>query len=194
MSVLPALLALPILMAGLHPTLAGEGLTLSFGAYESSPVVLTHFAIEEPLAETQTVIVSGKADRAMPRTSGSNALSLPEDAGRDGKWRISAQWVELMTDRAWRGEISVPVSQLTRAYDAYELNVIFGPNGLLLIGSDRIGNQPGDRIDVAMDCAERIRAADHAWRRETGIFPELPALLDQLRPTPVGTDCADPGH
>jgi hypothetical protein len=89
--------------------MAADSLSLTFGSYQSSPVVLTHFAIEMPLAETQRLIVVSAAEREMPRTYSANALSLPRDVDHDGHWTVTAQWVELQTDRAWRATVNVPI-------------------------------------------------------------------------------------
>ena len=120
---------------------AADYLALSFGAYRSSPVLLTHFSVETALAPTPEMVVSGAAEGAMPRTAGSSAVNLPRDAGRDGKWTVSAQWIELQTNRAYRADLTVPIAALTEVYSAYELNVIFGPNGLMILGSDWVGNR-----------------------------------------------------
>ncbi|MFD1796554.1 hypothetical protein ACFSC1_11240 [Paracoccus aurantiacus] len=173
-----ALLIASLLLLGCRPVIAADSLSLAFGSYRSSPVVLTHFSIEKPLAPTQRVIVSSDAERSMPRDDGrSSALSLPRDVDGDGYWTVRAEWVELQTDRAWRNEVKVPLSKLNVAYDMAMLTVIFGPNGLLLIGSDKPGNGAADRLNVAAECGQRVPASDHAWRNETGIFPEVADVL-----------------
>jgi hypothetical protein len=100
----------------------------------------------------------------------------------------------LQTSRAYRSEVSISISGLTEAYGAYELNVIFGPHGLFLIGSDRIGNQLEDRVDLAMNCGQRVPSADRDWGRNVGRYPELPAVRNYMRPVPSRTDCAPPAR
>ncbi|NHF74318.1 hypothetical protein [Paracoccus xiamenensis] len=184
--------ALALLAFGGQGALAAEYLALSFGAYRSSPVLLTHFAIESPLAATPEMVVSGSAESAMPRAPGSSAISLPRDVGGDGKWQVRAQWIELQTNRAYQAELPVPVSALTEVYRAYELNVIFGPNGLMILGSDKAGNRASDRVDLVAGCGDRVPAADRAWGNETGRFTELPQVRAHMRPVPARTVCPAP--
>lgn len=162
-----------------------ESLTLSFSSYAISPVVLTHFSIEQPLAPTQREIISGLADSEVPRTYGSNALSLPVDKDDDNKWVVSAQWVELPTDKAWQSSAEVNIDDLTYQFGGYELEVIFGPNGELVIGSDKLlGNNELNKpvfevIDLAHNCGVRVPSADHAWRLETGYFPDVSDFMKE---------------
>lgn len=179
------------LLMGCQAAGAADSLSLTFGSYKAAPVVLTHFAIESPLAETQRVIVASDSEWRLPRDDGrSNALELPRDAGGDGYWKVSAQWAELQTDRAWRAEVKVPISALNETYDMNALNVIFGPNGLLVIGSDTLDQ----RVNVAAECGRRVPSADHAWRRETAQFPDLAASLAFADPVPSETICPAPSR
>ncbi len=159
-------------------------LDLSFGAYSASPVVLTDFAIEQDLGPIPPTAVSGVADDEMPRVAGGAALSAPLDVGRDGKWLVSARWVELPTDKAWTAQVEVPVDALTISYSAYMLMVLFGPNGELLIGSDKAGNQPSDRVDVVRVCGTRTPSADRAWQQDTGFLPEVAIIMEEFTPEP----------
>jgi len=165
-------------------------LSLSFGAYRASPVVLTDFAIEQDLGPIPPTAVSGDADGEMPRTAGGAAISAPIDVGRDGKWLVSARWVELPTDKAWTAQVEVPVDALIISYSAYTLTVIFGPNGELLIGSDKAGNQPSDRVDIVRVCGTRTPSADRAWQSDTGFLPEVAIIMEQFTPNPTqSTHC-----
>jgi len=159
-------------------------LDLSFGALSASPVVLTDFAIEQELAPIPPTAVGGDVDDEMPRTGGGAALSAPFDVGHDGKWLVSARWVELPTDKAWTAQVEVPVDALTISYSAYMLMVIFGPNGELLIGSDKAGNQPSDRVDVVRICGNRTPSADRAWQIDTGFLPEVAIIMEQFTSDP----------
>lgn len=189
-----AITALALLASGCGSAGAAEYLALSFGAYRSAPVLVTHFAIEKPLAPTPEMVVSGAAENAVPRTSGSSAISLPRDAGGDGKWTVSAQWIELQSGRAYRADLPVPISALSEVSRAAELNVIFGPNGLMIIGSDKPGNQPSARVDLVAGCGDRAPRSDRAWGKETGRFPQLPQIRQHMRPVPAKTICPAPAR
>ncbi|OLS42569.1 hypothetical protein [Rhodovulum sulfidophilum] len=174
-----------------------QALSLSFNAYVASPAVLTHFSIEQPLAPVPAQIVSGSADIVFPRLTGAAVLSTPKDVNRDGKWRISAQWVDLISEKAWRASVDVPVKALDQSYSLYTLLVIFGPNGELLVGSDKISRDPSDRVDVVRTCGIRVPEADRDWKSRTGYFPELPRVMayrqENLGRASVTTACPPPG-
>ena len=192
-SVLAIVATIAVMVVAIPAARAADSLSLSFSSYSASPVVVTHFSIEQELAPITPEIASGEADLGMPRMAGAKALSLPHDKGRDGKWLVSAQWVELPTDKAWTSTIEVPIKDLSVAYDSYTLLVIFGPNGELLIGSDKIGNQSGDRVDVARNCGVRRPSADRVWRQETGYFPQLPIIMkNPQKPANVSPFCPQP--
>ena len=189
-----AITALALLAAGCGSAGAAEYLALSFGAYRSAPVLVTHFAIEKPLAPTPEMVVSGAAENAVPRTSGSSAISLPRDAGGDGKWTVSAQWIELQSGRAYRADLPVPISALSEVSRAAELNVIFGPNGLMILGSDRVGNRKADRVDLVAGCGDRVPGSDRNWGQETGKFTQLPHVRRNMSAVPSRTVCPAPGR
>jgi hypothetical protein len=154
-----------------------RSLGLSFTSYLAAPAVLQQFAIEQALAPVDPILVAGEADISMPRIGMMAAVTPPVDEGRDGKWLVSAEWVELTTDKAWKAVAEVPVDALDVSYDTYTLQVIFGPNGEMLIGSDKPGNTQADKVDIMRVCGERVPGADRAWQRETGYFPEIPDVL-----------------
>lgn len=91
------------------PDSVPDNMAFMFGSYWSSPVVVTHFAMEGPLGEIHPEIAGGRADGYGPRSGGAALVSAPGDVGRDGLWRLSAQWVELPTDKAWRAEVDIPI-------------------------------------------------------------------------------------
>lgn len=70
-------------------------------------------------------------------------------------------------------------------YGVAELNVIFGPNGLLLIGSDRAGPTPDYHVDIVRTCGRRAPEADEAWRLKTGYFPGLPIIMNDMTGRPA---------
>lgn len=169
------------LAAFLSPAIAQEGLTLTFNSFGASPAVLTGFAIEQPLAPVPPELISGAADTQFPRIEGGNVLTAPKDAKRDGKWLISAQWVELGTDKAWKASVEIPIKAMTSDDIGYTLLVVFGPNGEMLIGSDRFSADPSARVDIADICGTRVPESDKAWRRETGYFPGLTSALSFMK-------------
>ncbi len=176
-----ALLSLPTHAMGGRGS-GGEPLRLSFGSYASTPVVITHFGLETPASEMPSYMTaSGMSDREWPRTHSANLISTPPDAGRDGLWRLEMQWVELPTDRAWRASIEIPYEKL-RQPDTYQLQVITGPNGLLLIGSDLSAPDRSGLRDIVRSCGERVPSADHAWRNEDGYLPGLSYIMKDLPP------------
>lgn len=183
------------LFSGCLANSSPNDMTLTFGAYSASPVVLTHFSIESPLEDVPPQVIAEKSDVSWPRTGSTNLLSAPEDVNHDNIWHVSAQWVELPTDKAWRAEINVPVKSLTvtspDAMGSYNLGLIFGPNGLLLIGSDKAGNKASDKIDVAHICGQRVPPDDTAWRTKTGYFPELPIIMKTVAPV-KNSECPFP--
>ncbi len=187
-----ALLVAFLSVVGCRTAADGDALSLSFSSYRSTPVVLTHFAIEQPLAPTQKIIPGNSADIGPPRSGSFSVLNVPIDAGRDRKWRVSARWVELPTDRAWEAQVDVPIDDLTIEYRQYAVNVIMGPNGLLLIGSDKAGIKPSDLVDVVRTCGKRVPSDDKAWRRETGYFPQLPFVMGKPLPPVRNPECPNP--
>lgn len=160
---------------------ARDGLSLNFTSFGASPVVLTGFAVEQPLAPIPPELIAGAADTEFPRLMGGRAVSAPSDAKRDGKWVISAQWVELATDKAWTARAEIPISALTFDETSYTLLLVFGPNGEMLIGSDRFSADPSARVDVARVCGTRLPQNDKAWRKETGYFPALATVLTFMK-------------
>jgi hypothetical protein len=173
---------------------ASRSLGLSFTSYLAAPAVLQQFAIEQALAPVDPILVAGEADVSLPRIGMMAAISPPVDEGGDGKWRVSAEWVELTTDKAWMAVAEVPVDALDVSYDTYGLQVIFGPNGEMLIGSDKPGNALSDKVDIVRVCGVRVPAADRAWQRETGYFPEIPDVLaDMADAQATAPHCAGEG-
>ena len=185
------LLALAVL-AGCKADDDPSALSLMFSSYHSTPVVLTHFSIEMPLAPTPIFIPGGRADQGPPRSAGSAVGSIPLDDGDDGLWRVAARWVELTTDRAWEAHVDVPIDELNTNFTHYALNVIMGPNGLFLIGSDKAGIELSDLKDVVRTCGVRVPSEDKAWRLETGQLAGLSTIMGISRPAVTDPECPTP--
>ncbi|WOI33342.1 hypothetical protein R1T40_00810 [Tritonibacter scottomollicae] len=155
-------------------------LTLGFGGFIASPVYVDYFSLEGAIRPiNRDFLASGGVDIQLDRTgSGSRILNLPTDLGRDGEWTVSVQWVELPTDKAWSATISFDPHDLTYSGGSYVLLVMFGPNGELLIGSDEARPELSAHHDIAHICGTRVPEADHAWRLETGYFPQMPIIMN----------------
>lgn len=180
------------LLAGCKSSTDASALSLMFSTYWSTPVVLTHFSIEMPLGPVPEFIPGGRADRGPPRNAGSSVGGVPLDAGDDGLWRVSARWVELTTDHAWEAEVDVPIEELNLNFSHYALNVIMGPNGLLLIGSDKAGEGLSGIKDVARICGHRVPSDDKAWRLTAGELPGLSIIMKNDRPPVTNSECLSP--
>ncbi|WP_139212232.1 hypothetical protein [Jannaschia pohangensis] len=169
-------------------------MSLRFGTFGSSPVVHTHFSIEQPMGEIgQPVLIHSFADRRYPRFDGSDALiGGPRDAGEDGIWRVEAQWTELLTGKSWRAAVDVPVDRMTRGSGAVNFQVIFGPNGLLEIDSDQAGPKPLAEVNtIGRTCGTRVSEADRDWT-VSGLFPgKQERTLAAVTP-PVGPPTCPP--
>ena len=171
-------------------------LGLGFNSYENTPVILTHYAMEKPLAETPPMLIAGAADQSMSERNGGGAgnsvLTPPKDVGRDGQWQVSAQWVELMTNRAYRATLTVPIKDINIEHGGYVFTPIFGPNGLMMIGSDKVGLDESYRRNIAAVCGERVQSADAEWKDKQGILPGIEIILPKIPKPADYTDCRIP--
>lgn len=188
-------LLLSLLSSACTPA-ASQDTSLSFGAFKSSPVVLTQFGIEGPMGPIgQPQLVAGDADGSLPRTGGGIQIGWPGNGGADGMWRLEAQWVELPTGRAYRAALDVPVDGIETQYSIKILDIIFGPHGLFIAASDKLSDDykitPNS---LAGTCGTRMPAADEDLRRRTDTFTEMDFIMDKTPPFPARTDCPDPGR
>lgn len=171
-------------------------LGLGFNSYENTPVILTHYAMEMPLAEIPPMLIAGAADQSMSKRNGGGAgnsvLTPPKDLGRDGQWQVSAQWVELMTNRAYRATLNVPIKEINIEYGGYVFTPIFGPNGLMMIGSDKVGLDESYRRNIVAVCGERVPSADAEWKDKQGILPGIEIILPKIPKPADYTDCRIP--
>lgn len=157
-------------------------LFLSFGGFIASPVYVDTFSLEGAIRPiNRDFLAYGGVDLELDRTGSGAILNMPADLGRDGKWTIEVQWVELPTDRAWSATASFDPHDLTYSGGSYVLLVMFGPNGELLIGSDEARPELSAHNDIAHTCGTRVPEADHAWRLETGYFPEMPIIMNYYK-------------
>ncbi len=173
---------------------AADRMSLSFGAHTATPVMLIAFGLEADAAPMpRPEVVATDADRELPRTTSANLIGAPRDVGRDGLWRVAAQWVELTTNRAYSATLDVPVDALRIEGGVIELQIIFGPNGELVAGSDPAFVPSRDAVvDVAQTCGARTPGNDRDWRGETGRFPQLEFVFKNPRPAIRGAACPDP--
>ncbi len=171
-------------------------LGLGFNSYENTPVILTHYAMEMPLAETPPMLIAGAADQSMLERNGGGAgnsvLSPPKDVGRDGQWQVSAQWIELMTNKAYRAKLNVPIKDIHIEHGGYVFTPIFGPNGLMMIGSDKVGLDESYRRNIVAVCGERVSSADAEWKDKQGILPGIEIILPKIPKPADYTDCRIP--
>lgn len=93
---------------------------------------------------------------------------------------LEMTWIELSSGQAYRAAATVPLSELeVSASGAVEMQSIFAPSGLLIIGSDPLPEGTDDlRIrDVARVCGTRAPEADHDY---TDTPRELPGLFEAV--------------
>jgi hypothetical protein len=117
-------------------------------------------------------VVYALADQEMPRSNGNNILNYPPHRSGSNV-TVSATWVELRTNKAWRATVSAPVSSfvLEPATSGIRMAPVFGPNGLLILTSDPIPTSATDiaKVDVAKACGTREPTADFDETRDAQI-------------------------
>lgn len=177
--------ALPLLLLMLSACRASsepEGVTLSFGTYAASPVIITDFRLNGIPVHSFPLLENSEVDQIHPRVGGA-LYSLPYPSGENAQTlQISAAWVELLTHRAFTADLEVSVGQLqTLGPDQVRMMPVFGPNGLLLITSDP---QPGTGMgtdmgtaDLARVCGTRAPLADRDF---TGAADAMGGLREAL--------------
>ena len=151
---------------------------LSFSAFTDRPVVLTAMSVNGKPMGLLPLVVQGRADK-LPRHGGGGLL-LSYPSGTSGQMALEMAWIELSSGQAYRAALTVPLSDLeVSASGAVEMQSIFAPSGLLIIGSDPLPESADDlRIrDVARVCGTRAPEADQDY---TDNPTELPGLFEAL--------------
>lgn len=163
---------------------------LSFAAFTDRPVVLTAMAVNGQPMGLVPMVVQGRAD-TLPRHGGGGLL-LGYPSGSSGQMALDMAWVDLPSGQAYRAAVTLPLSALeVSASGAVELQSIFAPSGLLIIGSDPLPESADDlRIrDVARLCATRAPEADHDYTATPTELPGLFEALETLAPDPPPAPC-----
>lgn len=166
--------------------------SLAFSSYESTPVVVTGFALNGSDFGMLPMVVDGRADTARPN-EGASRMDMQAGAGSGSSIAVTAEWTELTTGRTWQGALSVPVQQLeTVEPERVEMMPVFGPDGLLIVTSDRAadGNQEGRAVDVGQVCGSPV-AGSVDYRRDPGALPQLRETLQAPRPPAAATTCSN---
>jgi hypothetical protein len=193
-------LALPVMLLALAGCQETEPrlMTLSFSSYGATPAVVLDFQVNGVSAGIFPTVVAGEAD-GDGRRAGSGSYGLDYPAGGSGTVTLRAEWVELFTQRAWRSEITAPLSEFSRETtfdrgDTLLLMPVFGPNGLMLVTSDPIPTTATDdrRVDVAQTCGTRLPEADFDYTANPSALPQLGELLDFDYPEVAAPACPDP--
>lgn len=181
-----------LLMSGYSSTAGPQSEELSFGSLASSPVVVTGLSVNGTAFGLVPLLVDGRSDEVTPRANaGAFIVDIPPSA--DGKIRIDAVWVEVMTGRAFNATAAVPARDLDLENGA-QLAPIFGPNGQMLITSDPVpsaGSAPATR-DLVSVCGTRSVTEDRDYRVATDSLPDLAAVIADTRPEPDHPRCPVP--
>ncbi|QUJ78129.1 hypothetical protein KDD17_17460 [Sulfitobacter albidus] len=108
---------------------------------------------------------------------------------------MEAVWVELLSNRAYRADVTLDAGDLPRTAslgETVELKVIFGPHGLLVIGGERTEANP-QPIDLEMICGARSPANDRDYSKNPREFAGLfEAYSDTYPPVSPQTHCPEP--
>lgn len=188
--------AMALLQACFGPS-EPDTVSLTFGAYRASPVVLLRAQVNGMRVEWPDKLVSGAADNPnySPRGgSGVSLLDFPPSIER-GQVVFSMTWVELFTQKGWTAEVRVPIGLFHRYNDGrtMEMAPIFGPNGLLVIASDpppvSATNIP--RVDVGRVCGRRSPEHDRDYTRAPGDIIGLADLLARGRTAIDAPECPE---
>lgn len=164
-----------------------NGLAMSYSTYVQSPVVIEEFKVNGQHTLQGKTEVQGLADLRRPHDN-SGWYMLPRDIDANGTLQIEAVWVELLTHKAFRAEIVVPVLELQRSASNFaEMKPVFGPGGLMLITSDPLPETPDSRVmhDVGRVCGERMPELDQDYTNRLFVKD----IIEYNRPAGVGKGC-----
>lgn len=172
-----------------------DEMLLGFGSYASTPVIITGFRLNDRQPIHFPMLENSEVDQLRPRVgSGRYALAYPKGAD-DQRLRIKAEWVELLSNRAWQAELDVEIARLDRARpDQVALMPVFGPNGEFLITSDPVPDPAGKVIlnDVLRTCGSRNPAKDHDYRAAPSAIAGLAEALSFTYPPASDPACPAP--
>lgn len=163
---------------------------LSFSAFTDRPVVLTAMSVNGKPMGLLPLVVQGRAETPPRYGGGGWLLSYP--SGQSGQMALELTWVELSSGQAYRAALTVPLSELeVSASGAVEVQSIFAPSGLLIIGSDPLPESADDlRIrDVARVCGTRAPEADHDYTDNPTELPGLFEAVETLNSDPSPAPC-----
>jgi len=188
----PGALLAVTLLAGCREDGLPAGMSLSFGSYAASPVVLLEARVNGQPVEWPGYLVAGMADSTTPRGSGISLLDyVPAENPREV--HVAMTWIEVMTSRAWRAEVVAPLSAFARApgTGSVEVTPIFGPNGLMIVASDPVPTSATDipLVDVARLCGKRVPALDADLLARPADTVNLQTILDLGVPPVTGAEC-----
>ncbi len=169
-------------------------LWMSFSTYHSSPVVVTSFTLNGSEMIVLPDVVAGLADLPEPRSgNGGRLVDLPPDVG-DGRMTFMAEWVELLTGRAWSAQVSADIGDLQDVSDgAVEAMAIFGPNGLFILASDPLPVSATDfeLNDLSKQCATYRPENDRDLTSEAETLGLVEFLALDYPPV-TNPECPDP--
>jgi len=163
----------------------------SMTSYSFSPVLVTETNVEGLNIPPRPRVVSGQAeDTSEPRDLGVTLVYW--SAGHKDTVAVTAEWVELLTDRAWQASLEVSPEDLLRdSRNAASITLVFGPNGLLVAGTD--SSDPGPGKDLAHVCGTRVPAQDRDISVEVNKHAKLASTLSfDFPPVPDQTTCPEP--
>lgn len=139
-----------------------EKLVFSATSFSSTPVM----AISVRVNGMDALIASpeslyGRAEQEMPRLGGIATWDYLRGSS-ESRVLATAQWIKVLTNRAYQAVAEFDLSDLTSWSDnAVLLSVIFGPNGQMIVGSDPAPTSETDqpKRDVADACGLRLPSA-----------------------------------
>lgn len=172
-----------------------SGVVVSFSTYASTPVVVTEFSLNGTNLGLLPIVAVGLADQDHPRLAGTGEMSVGYPKG-GSTLRLEAEWVELLTDRAWRAQVDVAVDTLeTIPTDRVRLMPIFGPNGLMIVASDPVPTSQSDtrENDVARICGTRHETGDTDFAAKPREYPGLFEALERSYPPQGTSNCSTNG-
>lgn len=186
---LAAMFGVMVAVAGCQ-TEAPQEMAFSLTSYQSSPALVAAVLVGERSAIPLPTVVFGMADTGEVRSTSTERLRWD---GASGSVQVKAQWIEMLTNRAYEAQTTVKVADLFHSQpDVVDLTLIIGPNGLMLIGSDPLPTE-GPPRDVARVCGTRVPAQDRAIAAEANDHAKLTeALALTYPPVPPDSECPEP--